>query len=361
MLYSALCIDNTKYFETGTITVRIFEYYGRPRVVRKDEKVVVTGVDDLSTEPDMVKENKDAEKATQESSLTGDFEAVIFAPFGGGRNYGSFVMPQVNEKGVVTFLDGAFSKPMWMGSYFDKVREKDATLKLDDATAVTSAPNDNPDKENIEGDSVNTMLPDENTTMVIRTKHTEFDSGGNKMNWANTDEQTTENLISVSDQRVRVRHFTEWDGTNAQKYQEMMIYKDADNSDKETIVLEVNNIADTKQSWVKITDDSINIVSDNNGDTTIFKLGVSDESDSLYFKDKDDNTIIADSSALFVNGDEDSIVLYSDLKTILEKLMEHIHFGVVPTGGPYTPKKAPLNYKKEMTDMEATLVKSKHE
>ena len=31
MLYSAMCLDNTAYFEKGTIKVRVFEYYSVPR------------------------------------------------------------------------------------------------------------------------------------------------------------------------------------------------------------------------------------------------------------------------------------------------------------------------------------------
>lgn len=367
MLYSALCINNTNYFESGTITVRVFEYYGSPRTARKNDRVVSTGVDNLATNINMIKEGKDNEEfSTAKQNM--DFEAVIFAPFGGGRNYGSFVMPQVNEKGVVAFLDGAFSKPIWMGSYFDKVRDIDMELK--DKISI-STPNDHPDNETIEGDSVNTMIANENVSMVIRTKHTEYDeSATEKVDWANTEEQTTENLISVSDKRVRVRHYTEYDGTTPQKYQEVMIHQDPNNEDKDTVELQVNNIADKKQSYIKITEDGFNLMSNNNGDTTIFKLGVSAEDNdeegggsgsTLYFKDKDGNSIIGKNGELWVNGKDDSIVLYPDLKTILEKLMEHIHIGVVPTKGPLTPKKAPLNYKKEMKDMEATLIKSKHE
>jgi hypothetical protein len=363
MLYSALCLSNTKYFEKGTIRVRIFEYYSVPRKsYDKDSKTVKTTdppIDDLS------RNAKEVNKGLDQSLNGGaggdaDFEALVFAPLGGGRNYGMFALPKTNEKGVVAFLDGAFSKPMWMGSYFEPLRNEDNYSQVD----FVNAPNDDPSKEGVgkdlgkdgvinssEGDS---LVGDQNT-IILRTKTTNPNpDNGDSMNF---EVVSTENLIAIDDKKVRVRHFSEWDGEDVQKYQEILIFN---NGTKETIKVEVNNIADTKQSYVEITEDGFNFYSNNNGEETIFKLGVSDESDSIYFKDKNDNTIIGADGTLQINGDEDSIVLYSDLKTILEALAEHIHIGSVPTKGPLTPKKAPLQYTQEMTNMEATLIKSKN-
>jgi len=365
MLYSALCLDNTKYFEKGTIRVRVFEYYSVPRRNFNPDsgKVEDTNIDDLSKLPEELDVGLDA-SLHDGAGGDADFEALVYAPLGGGRNYGMFALPKTNEKGIVAFLDGAFSKPIWMGSYFQPIRKSDDYNTIE----YINAPNDDPLQEGEGKDlakdgAINSTddLAGDQDTIILRTKTTVPDGkDGTKMDFQDASTVNTENLVAIDDKKIRVRHFTQWDDENLEKYQELMIYKDADNDNKETIILEVNNTADTKQSYVKITEDGFDFYMNNSGDETIFKLGVSEESDSLYFSDKDDNTIIGDGTALFVNGDEDSIVLYSDLKDILEQLMEHIHIGSVPTKGPLTPKKAPLQYKKQMTDMEAALIKSKH-
>jgi hypothetical protein len=362
MIYSAICLDNSSYFEKGTIKVRIFEYYSVPRRYYDPDagRFKSTNVDDLS--------KKDSEltvgnAASLEDSGGGsaDFEALIFAPLGGGRNYGMFALPKTNEKGIVAFLDGSFSTPIWMGSYFQPVRDENDYNKIN----FVNAPNEDPNTEGINSDLIkdgdsNTTLGDslagDQNTIILRTKTTTPGTGDDM----NFEQQNSENIVALDSKKVRIRHFTGSEGNANEKYQEVMIYHDGD---KENIILEVNNTANTKQSYIKINEDGINFYMNNNGDETKFELGIgeSEESNSLYFEDKDGNTIMGDATGLFVNGDEDSIVLYSDLKDILEQLMEHIHIGSVPTKGPLSPKKAPLQYKKQVTDMEATLIKSKHD
>jgi len=369
MLYSALCLDNTAYFEKGTIRVRIFEYYSVPRkrFNKAKGRMESTDIDDLSITPTElnVGVNASLHKEASPAGKSADFECMVFSPLGGGRNYGMFALPKTNEKGVVTFLDRSFSKPLWMGSYFEPLRNENYSV------GFVNAPNEDPDQEGADkdlakdGDS-NTTLSDsmagDQNTIILRTKTTTpDDTNEKKMDWEDiTGEVSTENLVAIDSKKVRVRHFTQWNEGTAEKYQEILIAKDDKNSKKETIRLEVNNTSDEKQSYVEITEDGFNYYMNNDGDTTIFKLGVSAESDSLYFKDKDDNTIIGNGTALYVNGEEESIVLYDNLKDILEQLMEHIHIGVVPTKGPLSPKKAKLKYTQQVTNMEGTLIKSKH-
>jgi hypothetical protein len=362
MLYSALCLDNTKYFENGTIRVRVFEYYSVPR--RKYDKtkktVVDTNVDDLSVRAE---ELNIGEKGSldEDTGTDADFEALVYAPLGGGRNYGMFALPKTNEKGVVAFLDGMFSKPIWMGSYFQPIR------KSDDYNTVeyVNAPNDDPNQEGLGSDLANNgainstesdALKGDQDTIILRTKRTYPNpQQGDSMNF---EKVSTENLVALDDKKVRVRHYTKWENEEPKKYQEVLMYDDEDNSDKETIKLEVNNTSDNKQSYVKVTEDGFDFYMNNNGEETRFKLGVSAESDSIYFEDKDGNTIVGKSGYLAINGEDESVVLYSDLKSILEDLAEHIHIGSVPTKGPLTPKKAPLKYNQEMTNMEGSLIKS---
>ena len=108
-IYTAVCVDNSKFFETGRIFVRMFDLSGIPLF---NSDGTPTGYDDLKN---------DAKLRNTGTELTQDFEALVYAPLGGGRNYGMFMLPQINSKGLVMFLDGDESKPIWMGSFFDNL------------------------------------------------------------------------------------------------------------------------------------------------------------------------------------------------------------------------------------------------
>jgi len=377
MLYEALCLDNRNYFETGTITVRIFEYYNAPRRIfdKNKGKVTNTNVDDLSKRPEMLTEGNKSSLDETTKGRSGDFEALVYAPLGGGRNYGMFALPQINEKGLITFLDGAFSKPIWMGSYFSAIRDPEDFNKI----KAVNIPNEDPDKEGIDSDgSIDgaanndldpTTLKGDQRTIVLRTKKTTYDENDKtKMDFESTTNTSTENLIAIDDKKVRVRHFTQWDDDTVEKYQEVLIYKDMDNSNKETIKLEVNNIADDKRGVLTLTEDGFLISVTDGEDTSTFELTAS--GDGINFSDKHGNIIIGnedgiqittdDNNTILANGDADSIVLFTDLKDILDQLMEHIHIGSVPTAGPLNSNKAPVVYTKQMNDMEANMVKSRH-
>jgi len=370
MLYSAICLDNSNYFEKGTVSVRIFKYYNVPKTYfEKDPnggvgKIIETGISDLS-------KNDEEENFPDDAQ---DFEALIFSPLGGGRNYGMFMLPKTNEKGIIAFLDGAFSKPIWLGSYFSEIH------KEDDYSVITgiNIPNEDPTLEGIDSDgikdgAINTSLEDsdnllgDQNTIILRTKTVSKDSDGAKMDWENSDEIHTENLVAVDAKKVRVRHNSEWDSSTLNKYQEILIYKDKDNDDKETVQIDINNTKDSKRTYVKLTDETISFSLNDGSKTSIFELGTASteldlDHEGFYLKDKNDNTVIGDGQGLMVNGDEESLVLYSNLKDILELLETHIHIGSVPTTEPLDSSLAPI--KPQMatakTNMEANKIKSKH-
>jgi hypothetical protein len=54
MIYSAICLSNSTYFETGTIRVRVFSYYLAPRFTMDGDNKIPIAVDDLSTNPSMI-------------------------------------------------------------------------------------------------------------------------------------------------------------------------------------------------------------------------------------------------------------------------------------------------------------------
>ena len=207
-LYSAMVIRNDHFFKYGTIRVRIFNWYMAPNFVNGE----VQNTDDISTDEFMAKRDgnlsesgfEDIDEITHE-----DFECLLFSPLGGGKNYGLFALPQVNTKGAVAFLDGEWEKPIWIGGYFNPI--KDENFK----TIGVNIPTDRPDQE---GPDTNGAKDGEKEiegnegTIIFRGKRT----------WHNDDDTSdliplsfenvrTDNLIVIdNDNLIRLRHFTKY-------------------------------------------------------------------------------------------------------------------------------------------------------
>jgi len=244
MFLPAIVIDNTRFFETGTIRVRVAHYYNRPMNW------------DLSTDfPLSIQEGIKTEVIDDEeveiTSHTEDFEALIFAPLGGGRNYGVLNLPQINEKGFITFISGNERRPLWVGSFFEPFR--DATLNV----LRTNIPSDKVDMEgdgeNIEADlpnekgkvtieqgldgsiaqtqNMDVVTPEEEDgrptelqqalgkNIIVRTKTTRYERDedgkpvdvngneikeGKELDWQRVN---TTNLISIGEDSIRIRHY----------------------------------------------------------------------------------------------------------------------------------------------------------
>ena len=335
MLYTALCISTANFVNTGTITVRIFEYYVNPRSIRDPNsgKITETGIDYLTATSQI----DEGEKfGIGEKEFKGDFEALVFAPLGGGRNYGLMALPKTNEKGVVAFLDGALSKPIWLGSYFQALRQADDYKTINGV----NIPNEDPDKEGsdsdgIQGGEINSGLDDsikgDQNTIVLRTRTTNTDSDTN-LDW---EQVNTENLVAIDANKINIRHFSDWNQSTLNKYQDIMISGD-------TITIQTKDVQNDKTGMVTISHDAFSI--------------------RLFEGTEEKANVSADSSAVYINGDEDTMVLYSKLVEIIDALATHIHISSVPTGPPLDDSLAPLNPQLKQTkqQMEANKAKSKY-
>jgi len=332
MLYTGICLDNREYFKKGTIRVRIWRFYTKSN-----------GAEDLSSNKDLIDEG-----VNKSTGVHSDFDAVVFSPIGGGRNYGLLMLPQINEKGIVAFLDEEknLHKPIWLGSYFSPHFTNER--KID----YINIPGDTVDAEgaNQDGskDGVKQNFGGDERTIVLRTKFTEPTSN-ETLNW---EEQRTENLFVLDNNKVRLRHFTQWNGENNEKYQEILIDKE---NNKETITFDVNNTLDDKRGLFKLTEDGVNIKitdSTGNGDS----LTIWSETDGLHIQAK--------SGKIFLNGESGtvvSLVTYDQLKTIIEKLEAHIHYGEtnsLVTSKPVDSNFAPLNLTEPINKMEADDIKT---
>jgi len=358
MIYSALCLDNTKYATTGKITVRVFEWYVHPHVMG-DEKTP-TEFWDLKNDPDSRLSGK-----TGEGEITEDFEAFVFAPLGGGRNYGMFNLPEINERGIVSFLDGDFHKPVWMGSYFTPIRDKDK--KFLGVNIPTDKIDDNEVKDGVVDGDTSASIENIEKKIVLRTKHTT----GNDKDTLDWTKQNTENLIVLGDSLIRVRHHTAWDDNHiTQKYQEILIYVDAD--EKEAIQLDVNNLEDEHRGTLKLTEDGLTITLVGENGTSTIDLSIA-EGGGINLTDQDGNQIIGTDTGLVINavdgdesidlnGDNDFFVRYSDLKEALDLLKAHVHAGAIIVKAPLVSdsNRGPLTSKIDnlLTKMKVQKVKT---
>jgi len=295
MLYSAMCIDNSMYATTGYIRVRVFAYFHWPRTNLKE-------INDLSHPPEGVSDLA-ALGGTLEHNE--DFKAMVYAPFGGGRNFGAFKLPQVNEKGIVAFLDGDVHKPLWLGSYFTPIRDDTYVLQ------TVNAPGDDLEADGADKDffagGAQVATEDPTDTMVVRTKHTKLDSDLTKMDF---EEQDTENVIIMNKNKVVIRHYSTWEGHEAKNYQEILI----DDATK-SITATVRNVTDDKTTYVKLQEDKV----------------ILNAFDSQGSPETTTNVEITAAGVKFINSG-DFLVTYNDLRTIINKIETHKHTRF-PAGG----------------------------
>lgn len=78
MIYKATVLDNTEFFSKGTIRVRAPYFY---------DKIIDYEYKD---NPSVLGEGKYTDEFGEQHK---DINAIVFASFGGGRGFGSFVTP----------------------------------------------------------------------------------------------------------------------------------------------------------------------------------------------------------------------------------------------------------------------------
>jgi hypothetical protein len=358
-IYNAVVLDNRNYFSTGLIRVRIFNWYGAPRIDSGGNPIAI---DDLSTNPDSIDEGNyttpDGQAAT---GPTQEFQCRILTPMGGGKNYGMFHLPQANEKGVVAFLDNDFYKPIWMGSYFEPLLYvsqptysiEEIPVPNDDITGGTYQRGYAPGKKPA-GDP---------NSIVIRTKHTTLVPQGNnsydanKIDWSQLD---SENLILVGSDQVRVRRYNNIQQGTLNSYQEILMDRspsvDSDGDSTAQIVTTVNDIQHGKQTVVTQTrstfsvfigggphgnfqwvvtggDTGINLIDQFGNKITGNKNGL-----TLDTTSNSGSTVIVNAATnVQINGSSDNFVRYSYLKSLVDQIFNHVHItqgSSGPTSGP---------------------------
>ena len=231
MIYPALVIDNATFYTTGTIRVRIQNYfYG-------------TMIWDLSQNTSAVTDGYNATTKTHQ-----DFDAYVFSPIGGGKNYGIFYLPEPNTKGFVAFTGNAVERGnscFWMGSVFEPTMSGKTLDSINIPSDQISANGANSD--GFVNGSKNSDIYD--GALVIRLKSTaiknltaQTNPDADALNW---EKNNTENLIVINKDKILIHHASTYD--NSQKeltFQEINL-----SPDTTTITLSSkNNSSDTAKT-----------------------------------------------------------------------------------------------------------------
>jgi len=310
MIYKAMVMDNSNFFRTGTIRVRIAGFYQRKIEWNLSQNY-----------PTSIEEGE-----TDDERFSEDFNAILSSPMGGGRNYGTLILPQINEKGLVAFLGNNKRNPIWLGSLFEVVRDANYSVEY------VNIPSDKPESEGSNSDGIingqQNMNADSDAealkkNVVIRTKNTVREgSDPADVDW---EQRPTSNIITIGDQEINITHFTSedgWNGTTPQKYQSIHTGKNADN--KDSITAKVVNDSSGNTGKIELTEDGF-IATVGQDDVSIeFKDG------ELFFRTNGKPINLENASEIKFMGESDNLVTYADLADFLDTFLDHEH--IAPTG-----------------------------
>jgi len=290
MVYTALVMDNSSFIKTGTIRVRIQNYY------------MGEWHQDLSGSPADINDGYNASSKTYS-----DFDAYVFSPIGGGKNYGLFVLPEVNTHGVIVFTGSVHERGtncFWLGTVF--------TPTFDTTNNITNIniPSDKVSANGIETDGFAAGIPNfENggTTsaaydgaLVLRLKSTAIvmdDQKNIKSDPLNWEKSNTENLIVLNKDNVLVHHSSAYD-TNQKElaYQEINLSPNGSSFSMSS----KSSISDSaKTALLKLVNDSSDLS---------FTLSVNDPKNNIV------NSIAVVDNSITINsiGGNNSIVTIGD-------------------------------------------------
>jgi len=254
MIYPAIVLDNSMFLKKGTIRVRIANYYLGKMTW------------DLSQNTNAITEGVDTKTFRHK-----DFDALVFSPIGGGKNYGMFFLPQVNTKGLVAFEGNMIERGLkcfWLGSTFDPVysEDKQNLNSINFPSDKVSA--NGPGEDGFYSQKSNLEESDLNGAFIMRLKSTSLEDPTNpgqsvdKINW---DKRNTENLVVINKNKVLIHHADSYDEEyNEKEYQEISIedgnvsvssiYKNGDNTKSASFKLEKDTDKNTLGFSLSISD-----------------------------------------------------------------------------------------------------------
>jgi hypothetical protein len=188
MLFKARVIDNADFVKTGTIRVRIDEFFNG-------------SITDLAADPFQITDGmEEVEAAGEKKWINRDHQAVIYSPIGFGNGYGAFYLPQINSYGMVAMLGHAFDYSyefVWMGGLSQRMPNGDINIPNDDTEAKNGVVAGEPNIANMNG------------ALVVKLKHTELKDPLKPEESTGTlgfENQQEDNLIVVNKDHIFMHH-----------------------------------------------------------------------------------------------------------------------------------------------------------
>lgn len=306
MIYNALVIDNSSFFKTGTIRVRIPNYfYGEMHW-------------DLSKSPSDIADGYDKTKNTHK-----DFDAYIFSPIGGGKNFGAFFLPEPNTSGLIAFIGNAIergNKCFWLGSIFEPTfRKEEDQQNLDNINIPSDKLTANgPNQDGFVNGGKNSEIYD--GALVLRLKSTTIDDIQNptsdKLDW---EKNNTENLVVINKDKVLIHHSSLYDTSQRElSYQEINLTPDVTTI---TMSSKANSTAIAKTSILSFLNNSSGFGFNLSVTDPIKKLtsGISSLNGKLVINntiDKDTTSITQDFSGINLAFNGNTIAINKDSVSI---------------------------------------------
>lgn len=300
MAYSAIVLDNTEFFTKGTITVRVAKYFNAPFTW------------DLSNDTSILKQ---FEQLKKENKVEDFNNCLVSTPLGGGRNYGLFMLPQINSVGRVSFLDDTFSQPVWEGAFFKPHHGDNFVVEY------VGIPNDQEEQEgeNTDGAKKGKNIQGDEGTIILRQKTTNKDD----YNWQ---EANTQNLVVLDGEKLKIIHFFEWDGTTPKKWQEILL---------ENGEVKIENKSDDNTTSFLLKEKEMKMSVDDGEESSV----------TLSTSDPGIKITLSGNNAIELLGTGDFLTKYEDLLDIIERLADHKHTcpitGITPDvldgGTPFGP------------------------
>ena len=227
-IYKAIVTDVSCFEQTGKIRTRISAFHG-------------------GSVPSNLLDGYDSDTYSDVSSR--DILTDIMMPFGGGYNYGMFKLPQINSVGLVAFIDGSRSTPVWIGSTANSL------FNMENSPVEFDIPSDKnngyPSRYYNETENKSEFNMKDQNAFIINTKKNDLPDFNNPetMNW---EKNPVENSFVLSSTKASIYHRIDDDA-----YQEFILNNDPE---KNTGSIEMAYVVD-ENNFKRITadDDSVTI------------------------------------------------------------------------------------------------------
>ena len=237
-IYKAIVTDVSCFEQTGKIRTRISAFQGGG--VPKD---LLDGYD-----------SKSYADVTSRDILTD-----IMLPFGGGYDYGMFKLPQVNSVGLVAFIDGSRTTPVWIGSTANSIFNTDNKLVQLDIPSDRN--NGYPAKYFDKSENESVFNFDDANAFIIKTKKNEL-KDFNKPETMDWKKNPVENSFVLSSVKAGIYHRIDDD-----TYQELALINGKDENGNDTGSVEMSYVISEDEHRKITADDKSIIIRNKDADT----------------------------------------------------------------------------------------------